>query len=257
MRPPDDYLKEWLHPIVFGLWIFALVYLLIGQRYTAFLRAEFGLLLVIALLVAVGFMVATMAVSRNRNINFSGVARAGVLLLPILYLMSMSNTTLGVYSFKNRFIGPGSLSMGRKGKPDLKVQTTEESPGPLQKEEGEAPAPQEWPQECTILELLNDPTRYQGRRVSVTGMILRDEKLKRHLGEIDTIVYRFLINCCAADALPLAVAVEPEQAVAIDNGQWVQVEGTLQFVEIKSQSEPVLKKATITPTKPPGNPFLF
>jgi uncharacterized membrane protein YcgQ (UPF0703/DUF1980 family) len=66
-----------------------------------------------------------------------------------------------------------------------------------------------------------------------------------------------LINCCAADALPLAVALETEQVVAMDNGQWVQVEGTLQFVEIKSQSEPVLKKATITSTKSPEIPFLF
>jgi len=36
-----------------------------------------------------------------------------------------------------------------------------------------------------------------------------------------------MINCCAADALPLAIAVDLYQAGAFANDQWVQVDGIL------------------------------
>ncbi len=63
---------------------------------------------------------------------------------------------------------------------------------------------------------------YHGHRVIFTGMVLRDEQLKQYY---DTAVYRFMINCCAADALPLAIAVDSDQAGAFANDQWVQVDG--------------------------------
>jgi putative membrane protein len=255
MRSPDDHLKRWLHPIVFGLWTCSLVYLLVTQRYTTFLRPEFGLLLVIALFVSVGFMIASMPGKRNLSIDFSGVVRALVLLLPILYLMTMPDATLGTNSFKNRFLGPASMVTDRPAGSDLPILGLEKPPGPsLNKEEG---GTQERLPETTLLELLTNPARYQGQRVSVTGMIFHDEKLKLHFGEMNAVIYRFLMSCCAADALPLAIAVESDHVSEFENEQWVRIEGTFELIKIQQNPVPVLKKVSITATAVPKMPYLF
>ena len=255
MRSPDDHLKRWLHPIVFGLWTCSLVYLLLTQRYTTFLRPEFGLLLVIALFVSVGFMVASMPGKRNLNIDFSGVVRALVLLLPIWYLMIMPDATLGTNSFKNRFLGPASMVVDRPAGSDLPILGLEKPPEPsLKKEEGDA---QERLPETTLLELLTDSARYRGKRVSVTGMIFHDEKLKQHFGEMNAVIYRFLMNCCAADALPLAIAVDSEHATEFENEQWVRIEGTFELTKIERNPVPVLKKVIISKIPVPKMPYLF
>jgi hypothetical protein len=44
MSSPQNHPKRWLHSSVFGLWACSLSYLLFTQRYTAFLRPEFGII---------------------------------------------------------------------------------------------------------------------------------------------------------------------------------------------------------------------
>ena len=52
---PDDYLKRSLPAVVFGVWACAFLYLTVNQRYVAFLRPEFGLLVGLSCLLALGF----------------------------------------------------------------------------------------------------------------------------------------------------------------------------------------------------------
>ncbi len=52
MKSSDVHLKRWLHSIVFAIWTGFLIYLLASQRFVAFLRPEFGLLLAVAHFVA-------------------------------------------------------------------------------------------------------------------------------------------------------------------------------------------------------------
>jgi len=81
--------------------------------------------------------------------------------------------------------------------------------------DAETNARQENPQERTILDIFLNPNLYAGQRIVITGMILRDEKIKSHFGGMDTAAYRFLINCCAADAPPLAIALDMDRAGAL------------------------------------------
>jgi putative membrane protein len=113
------------------------------------------------------------------------------------------------------------------------------------------------PQERTILEILLNPDSYRGRRVIVMGMILRDEQLKPHFAGRDTAVYRFLINCCAADALPLAIALDADQTDTFANDQWVQVDGIFDFQQINGKPVPLVSKPSIRPVEAPAVPYLF
>jgi uncharacterized repeat protein (TIGR03943 family) len=257
MKSPEEHLKRWLHPIVFAIWTGFLIYLLASQRYMAFLRPEFGLLLAVAHFVAMGFMLAAMIRPKTSQMDVPAILRALVLLVPVLYSMAMPDTMLGSQAFKKRFIGPNNGAISRQGPPMLSSQGSENNPGvtALPKEsEGIA---EEEPRERTILEIFLNPNFYNGQRVIVTGMILRDDQLKPHFGGRDTAVYRFLINCCAADALPLAIALDSDQAGAFANDQWVQVDGIFDLQQINGKPVPMVSQARIKPVEAPAVPYLF
>lgn len=113
------------------------------------------------------------------------------------------------------------------------------------------------PYEQTILELFLSPELYQGQRVLFTGMFLHDDQLKQYFGGRDTAVFRFLINCCAADALPLAIALDSGHANRFSNDHWVQVEGIFEVYHIDGNPVPLVKEAMIKPIEPPVFPYLF
>jgi uncharacterized repeat protein (TIGR03943 family) len=257
MKSPEEHLKRWLHPIVFAIWTGFLIYLLASQRYMAFLRPEFGLLLAVAHFVAMGFMLAAMIRPKTSQMDVSAILRALVLLVPVLYSMAMPDTMLGSQAFKKRFTGTNNGAISRQAPPMLSSQGPEYKPdvtAPLEELEGTA---EDAPQERTILQIFLNPNFYKGQRVIVTGMILRDDQLKPHFGGRDTAVYRFLINCCAADALPLAIALDSDQAGAFANDQWVQVDGIFDLQQINGKPVPMVSQARIKPVEAPAVPYLF
>jgi putative membrane protein len=265
MRPPDEFMKQWLYPVVFGIWTCVLLYLLVTQRYTAFLRLEFGLLLGLAYFIAMGFMIATIMGTHRAMPDFSAVLRAFILLLPILYLMSMmimGDNRLGSSAFKNRFVGPAASMMNPKDvdlsdAPDPRPWKKEKVPPASPETDAANSALQRETREPTILEIFKNPKRYDGQQVTVSGMILRDEKLGQHFGGRDTAVYRFLITCCAADALPLAIALDSKSAQAFEKDQWVRVTGIFRLLQIAGKPVPFMEDPVITPAEAPAFPYLF
>lgn len=257
MKSLEESLKRWLHPFVFATWTGFLIHLLASQRYVAFLRPEFGLLLAIAHFIAMGFMLAAMIRPKAAGMGISAILRALVLLVPVLYAMVMPDTMLGNRAFKNRFIGTTNGTIGRQDQSVRSSREAENNPDALSPSGKIESARQETPQERTILEIFLNPNSYKGQRVIVTGMILRDEQLKAHFGGMGTAVYRFLITCCAADALPLAIALDSDQADALANDQWVQVDGIFDLQQINGKPVPMVSKAKIRPVEAPAVPYLF
>ena len=299
MKMPEEALKRWLHPAVFAIWAGFLIYILASRRYVGFLRPEFGILLALALFIAMGFMLAAMIRPKTEEMNTSAVLRSLVLLVPVLYFVAMPEAILGNQAFKTRFIGTNNGAIGRQAPSILSSQGAGNDPDiepPLEDgagtypdieppfeegagnyrdielpfEDGAGNDPDIEPPfgeiegtlqktlpERTILEIFSNPNLYKGQRVIVTGMILRDEQLKPHFGGRDTAVYRFLINCCAADALPLAIALDADKAGAFANDQWVQVDGVFDLQQINGKPVPIVSKPHIKPIEAPAVPYLF
>lgn len=245
MTSPEDRLRQWLRPGVLAIWTLFLIYLLASQRYLAFLRPEFGFLLAIGHFIAMGFSIAATVRSETERMDMSAVLRALTLLVPIVYSMAIPDAMLGNQAFKKRFTGTANLAVGRSGRslPALP--------------DAETNARQENPQERTILDIFLNPNLYAGQRIVITGMILRDEKIKSHFGGMDTAVYRFLINCCAADALPLAIALDMDHAGAFDNDQWVRVGGIFALRQIDGKPVPMVLQPSIKLVETPAVPYLF
>jgi len=167
------------------------------MRYVAFLRPEFGILLAIAHLIAMGFLLAAMIRPKTTEINMPAVLRALVLLIPVLYTMVMPDTMLSNQAFKKRFIGTNNGAISRQGSSTPFSQEAENHPNPASPVGEIEGTQQEIPLDLTILDIFRNPDLFKGKRVTVTGMFLFDEQLKPHFGGRDTAVYRFLINCCA------------------------------------------------------------
>ncbi len=246
MKPPEVHLKRWLYPLVFAIWTVFLIYLIASQRFVAFLRPEFGLLLAVAHFVAMGFMLAAMIRPKTSEMDVPAILRALVLLVPVLYSMAMPDTMLGNQAFKKRFIGTHNGAISRQAPPMLSSQGSGNNPDVIAPPEELEGTREEAPQERTILEIFRNPDLFKGQRVVVTGMILRDEQLKPHFGGRDMAVYRFLINCCAADALPLAIGLDSDRTDNFANDQWVQVEGIFDLHTINGK-----------PVEAPAVPYMF
>jgi uncharacterized repeat protein (TIGR03943 family) len=248
---PDDYLKRSLPAAVYGVWACTFLYLTLGQRYMAFLRPEFGLLLGLAAFLALGFGISGAMHARVHAVDFSFVSRALALLTPVVFLMLIPEAHLGNYAFRNRFVGYHAPVDGSRAAPG----SVSQSRTPAISEESGRPGGEA--AEQTILEILRNPQAYDGRPVSFSGMILRDESLKQNFGGRDTLVYRFLITCCASDALPLAIVLDSAPAAALRNDQWVQVKGTFQLLEVDQKQLPFVARAVVDPIPAPKFPYLF
>jgi len=257
VKTPEEKIMRWLHPVVFAVWTGFLIYLLASRRYVAFLRPEFGILLATAYFIALGFMLTAIIRPQTAQMNLPALLRAMVLLVPVLYSMAMPDAMLGNQAFKKRFIGTGSDIVSRQ------VPSTPSSREPDNHSDF-VPAPEEnviagqaKPRELTILDIYLKPEFFKGQQVTVTGMILRDEQLKDHFGGRDTALFRFLINCCAADALPLAIVLDSDQANAFEKNQWVQVEGLFDLLQSGGKPVPIILKPLIKPIEAPAVPYLF
>jgi uncharacterized repeat protein (TIGR03943 family) len=258
MKSPEEHLKRWLHPSVFAIWTGFLIYLLASRRYVAFLRPEFGLLLGVAHFVALGFMLAAMVRPKTTKLDTPATLRALVLLVPVFYFVVMpDNMMLGNQAFKKRFTGTNSGAISRQAPPMLSSQEPENNPDATASLKELESKRADLPQQQTILEIFLNPNFYKGQRIIVTGMILRDDQLKSHFGGRDTAVYRFLITCCVADALPLAIALDSDQANVFSDDQWVQVDGIFDLQQIDGKPVPMVLKAHVKPVEAPAVPYLF
>ena len=189
--------------------------------------------------------------TRGVAVDFPFVLRALTILTPVLFLVLIPETHLGNYAFRNRYVGyHAPADAGRAESGSVSKGRTAAIPEKGGGSGGEAA-------EQTILEILQNPKAYEGRPVSFSGMILRDESLKQNFDGRDTLVYRFLITCCAADALPLAIVLDSAPAAAFKNEQWVQVDGTFRLLNINQKQVPLIAQSTLKPIAAPKFPYLF
>lgn len=257
MTSPGEDLKRLLHPALFAAWALFLTCLLASGQYTTFLRPEFGLLLALALFIAIGFMIAAIRCSNAKEIDISSILRVIALLIPIWYSIAIPGGMLGSQAFKKRFIGKLNRTAWTP-KQDLNSfqQTEDQSDIPPRSVKSKSPLNLK-PYTPTILDIYNHPENFIGKRVVVTGMILRDEQLKSDFEGRDTVLYRFLVTCCAADALPLPIVLDTVQAGPFTNDQWVKADGSFELRQINGESVPMILAPRISLIDTPDMAYLF
>lgn len=114
------------------------------------------------------------------------------------------------------------------------------------------------PLEWTVLDWLrafnevDDPTVFDGREAEVIGFIYSEPSF----GDT-SMVARFTVNCCVADATAIGLPVAPGDLEVPPQGTWVRVNGTFEAGTFRGQDVPVLQPTTLEAIPQPDHPYLY
>lgn len=219
-------------------WVLGISWLLGNNRYQSFIRAELWPLLaaglVMLLLFLIGVYARLMHSSSHGHAPTNRWSQAGLMLLPLLYMVvAAAPGGLGSYAFQQRYIGTAQPSGASAGRTELKKNDAGEY-------------------EVTILDLVSETERLEGETVIVDGMVYRDETL----AESQFIAFRFVIVCCAADAVPVGTHIEFDGAGAFDADTWVRVRGQLETRDSGDGPTPWIAATSIEPIDAPARIYL-
>jgi len=89
------------------------------------------------------------------------------------------------------------------------------------------------------LHLYNNPEEHLGDTVTLSGFVYK----KGGMYENRLFVGRYVIWCCVADAYPVTVLIETDQAGEFENDDWVSVTGTVTMTTVADTSYiyPIIK----------------
>ena len=263
-------LERWWRPFLFFLWAMSLTGLLKGLRYTAFLRPEFGYVLALGAFTLLGFLMIDMLDGRQRPVGVRQILTLLVLILPLLYLFNAQGVSLNNYAFQTRSLGTPSVAASGMETPAPAVSDTGQADSASGEsmaagEDGGANTPTQAAVDeggvlkVTVLDLYKAPGIYEGKQVRFTGMVHRDDsRVEQDFGAGVFIVFRFVVTCCVADALPAAVLVNAGGAMSeCEENSWVEVEGRFSTKDKEDSRIPFIENPTIIPTGEPKQPYLY
>jgi uncharacterized repeat protein (TIGR03943 family) len=95
---------------------------------------------------------------------------------------------------------------------------------------------------------------FEGKKVVLIGQYLPDTTNNPNGNRFKAV--RMFMNCCAADAQPVATLVEVEKLPEIKEMEWVKIIGVPSFPVEKGRRISVLKGMTIEKTSPPDEEFV-
>ena len=70
-------------------------------------------------------------------------------------------------------------------------------------------------------------------------------------------IVRMMMTCCAADAQPIAIPIEPQQKPDLADMTWIKVTGKAVFPVIGGQRKPLIQNAVLEKIEPPAEPYLY
>ena len=218
-------------------WTAGLALLLGFGRYSLFIRAQLWPLVLCNVLILLLFLVAMVIRpihGGSRRITAGAWVRGGMLLLPLLYMASLlsgaAQAGLDSQAFKTKWLGSTSLEVGAS--------------------DSSAVVPSD--QVRSLASICQFMHKLAGTRVVSEGRIYRDPALPP--GQVA--IFRFVVVCCAADAIPVEVAVKSPKASSFKDDDWVRVGGKLRIDTRNGQEFPVIEADQIDPIAAPDDPYL-
>ena len=205
-----------LRVLVLGVWAAGLSFVMIIGRYSLFIRAQLwplllGTVLMFALLLIAMFARRKIAVVRKASAAVW--LRSGLLLLPLAYMFPMISDTasasgLNSFALQKRALGLDSGADVSSGAPDKTVAADSSKV-------------------VSMSYILKRRRKLNGHHVITEGRIFRDDTLPA--GQV--MLFRFVVVCCAADAMPVQAVITSPATASLKDDEWVRVDGTFDVVD--------------------------
>ncbi len=251
--------------VVIFVWAYVLLGLLENQRYTAFLRPQLGWLLGGAVMLLVVFLIAEIGRPREEERDLMLLVPATIILTPLLFLRIAQGGSLDRYAFQKRAVGIFALSNLNNQKKEKKVKekpVIDDGPKASQQVNGKVKNDTVKTLSETFavshLELYEIPKMYEGKEISVIGMVEIDKEIQKQFGNNSWVLFRFVVTCCVADAQPLSVLVESSSVPLIGNDStWVRIRGRFSVKREGKVEIPFVKASEVHAIKKPDNEYLY
>jgi putative membrane protein len=104
-----------------------------------------------------------------------------------------------------------------------------------------------------VFNTAEDYADLNGQPADVIGFVYYEP----HFGEDKFMVARFTVSCCVADASAIGLPTHWEDTSALEQGQWVRVQGTMQVGEFRGDNLPILQASSIELIDQPEHPYLY
>jgi len=235
--------------LALSAWTLTLGWLIVDDRYTHFLAPKFQLLVytgaLLSLLFTLGAALQPQESTRNQ------LVRGLILILPILFILSAGDATLGNFAMSKRGISSG------RNVPSAPKSETPQTPDPAAPQTPLAaslPGPPE-PQAqagramaISISQLIKNWDDYDGKNISVEGIF--SQSVVGH-DELSA-VFRYLITCCVADALPVGIFLERAAVEGLDGDDWVRASGRVSKVQLDGYWIIFMAPASVEKQKKPS-----
>lgn len=247
--------------VVCTLWIIALSALLLTQKYSIFLRPEFGILLGLGILVLAGFLIYGCFASQPRPLGPLEIIRGCILLIPLIYLLN-SGDKLNSSAFKNRFLGP--VATATDTTEDVSPPTAGTycaKPGgcpPVASVSSSASRPETGGiKKATLLDLTIAPQQYTGKSVAVMGMLTQSDEYNKIFKGDFLLLFRFNVTCCAADSMPVYALLQGNNLPELPEDTWVEARGRFEMRNVDGYRIPMIDGAVMDETTAPDPPYLY
>ncbi len=189
--------------IIMAAWIMTSVFLLMDDQYCLFLKPQFGILIHISLFILGLFALSMITLKATHPVSDS-LIKGMILLVPVVFIFSAGDQTLGGFALSKRTLAS--------------PEKTGLSPAPTGKKQDDPDT-----SDPSILKLIQEWDRYKDTRVTLEGVYYEP----REKDETMAVVFRYLVTCCAADALPLGVFMKNQGVGEIKDNDWVRVTGVV------------------------------
>lgn len=162
-----------------------------------------------------------------------------ILLVPLLYFIPARQGQFDATTLEKRAIRTDSGFIPHD------LGTGDAYPPPL--------PPKKAATDIPLTRLAMEPEKYLGQEVEIVCRSFVDKRLPDDL----FMCYRYLITCCAADALPVFVFVKYPQARDVRNDQWIRAKGIFSLIENDKITVPSIQTEAVHSVDEPPFPYLF
>lgn len=105
--------------------------------------------------------------------------------------------------------------------------------------------------DMSFSQVLRDPKKYENQDVEIVCQSYVHDQLP----ENTVMCYRYLITCCAADALPAFFFLEHPEKLEIKNNEWVKVKGPLSITHYDNMEFPTVNIDAVQYVAEPAFPW--
>ncbi len=192
--------------IVLIIWIGTFIYLILDDNYVLFLKPEFGFLIYTGLFICSAFFISGMFNLPSR-LNNSDIMNGLIILMPVVFIFLSGSQTLSSYALTKRTLMSPNLDY-IENKSVMDKADAQKAGEPIN---------------VTLSRLLQNWPSYSKKQISIQGLLQQSLE-----GNDDySLVFKYLISCCAADAIPVGIFIDKEKTKGFNDDDWVKVTGVV------------------------------